>query len=950
MERRFRTISRIASVSVALMGLLVVIGWLFDVPTFRSVRPGLMSMAFNTAVAFMLAGGALALGGLDPQQRWRAVVLKGCACLILALGVLSLCEHGFGWNLGIDQLLYPQTSWPDPGSVPGRLAPVSAFNFTLLGLALLVFPRQRLAWIGQALASAVGVLGLLAVLGYAYDVQAFYQIGPFPPMALHTAIGFCLLALACLFARPEQGLMSLVSGHTYAGAMARRLLPAAILLPVVLGWLHRLGEAHGLYPAAFGAALFVLGMIIIFAAVVLASAHRLLLLEAARNRAQAEVQSLALFPEENPCPVLRVFHDGTILYANPGSAALLGFWGCQEPPCSVPEPVRQCVAQALKTNCARELEAAPDAKVYSLMVAPITAGGYANLYGRDVTARKRVEAALVAAQAQLRMITDTMAVGVTRCSRDLRYLWVSRSYARWLSRSPEEIAGRPIAEVIGPAAYAAIRPHIERVLTGQRVEYEAQVDFLGAGLVWIDALYTPTYDATGRPDGWVGVVTDITARKRAELELAATRDQLAVELRAMNLLHELGTRFLRQEELRSLLDGILGAAITITGASKGNVQLLDAASDELTISVQRGFGEEFVEFFSHIRPGEAACGTVLQTRQCVVVEDITRSPIFLAQPRALQLKLAAGVRAIICTPLLTRAGQLVGVLSVHFGAPHRPSERDLRLLDLLARQGADFIKHTKTEEALRQARDELARANKDLEQKVQDRTAQLQEMVGELEHFSYTITHDMRAPLRAMQGFGNLLVSECADCLQADRRDLLRRIAEAANRMDQLITDALNYSKIMRHQFDLLPVDAGTLLAGIVESYPQFQPPKAEVLIALNMPKVLANEAGLTQVCSNLLGNAVKFVEPGKTPQVRVWAESRGEWVRLWFQDNGIGIEKEYHDKIWEMFQQLSKGYEGTGIGLALVRKTVERMRGRVGVESEPGRGSRFWVELKRGD
>ncbi len=262
----------------------------------------------------------------------------------------------------------------------------------------------------------------------------------------------------------------------------------------------------------------------------------------------------------------------------------------------------------------------------------------------------------------------------------------------------------------------------------------------------------------------------------------------------------------------------------------------------------------------------------------------------------------------------------------------------------------DITKRKRAEEALRQARDELVRANADLEQKVQERTAQLQEMVAELEHFSYTITHDMRAPLRAMQGLGNLLVGECADCLHPARRNFIRLIAESANRMDQLITDALDFSKIMRHQFDLLPVDAGALLRGIVESYPQFQPPKAEVVIEPNIPRVLANEAGLTQVCSNLLGNAVKFVEPGKLPQVRVWAESRGQWVRLWFQDNGIGIEKDYQDRIWEMFQQLSKSYEGTGIGLALVRKTVERMRGQTGVESEPGQGSRFWVELRGGD
>jgi signal transduction histidine kinase len=106
----------------------------------------------------------------------------------------------------------------------------------------------------------------------------------------------------------------------------------------------------------------------------------------------------------------------------------------------------------------------------------------------------------------------------------------------------------------------------------------------------------------------------------------------------------------------------------------------------------------------------------------------------------------------------------------------------------------------------------------------------------------------------------------------------------------------------------------------------------------------------LTQCISNLLSNAVKFVEPGVTPRVRVWAEARGQHVRLLFQDNGIGIEKNAHDKIFQMFQRLSKRYEGTGIGLTIVKKAIEKMDGRVGLRSEPGKGSAFWLELPRAD
>ncbi|PWU20805.1 MAG: hypothetical protein C5B50_03145 [Verrucomicrobia bacterium] len=229
-------------------------------------------------------------------------------------------------------------------------------------------------------------------------------------------------------------------------------------------------------------------------------------------------------------------------------------------------------------------------------------------------------------------------------------------------------------------------------------------------------------------------------------------------------------------------------------------------------------------------------------------------------------------------------------------------------------------------------------------------SAKLQEVVGELEHFSYTITHDMRAPLRAMKGFGELLQRHYQDRVDGEGLDFIRRIIESAGRMDNLITDALNYTRVLRQQMDLKPVNAAGVLRSIVESYPQFQPPRAEVRIENDFPLVLANEAGMTQCFSNILGNAVKFVEPNKLPRVHVWAETRDHAVRFWFEDNGIGIPKRYHDLIFVMFQRLSKGYEGTGIGLALVRKTVERMKGKVGVESEVGQGSRFWIELQRCD
>jgi PAS domain S-box-containing protein len=254
----------------------------------------------------------------------------------------------------------------------------------------------------------------------------------------------------------------------------------------------------------------------------------------------------------------------------------------------------------------------------------------------------------------------------------------------------------------------------------------------------------------------------------------------------------------------------------------------------------------------------------------------------------------------------------------------------------------------KANAALMESEHKLKEVNYDLERRVGERTGRLRETTEELDHFSYSITHDLRAPLRAIQGFAKMLLDDCADCLRPRSVDLIRKMMTASERMDKLIQDTLNYSKILRSEFTLRAVDPLEVLQGIIESYPQFSACGARIRFEGEFPLVQADEAPLTQCFSNILGNAIKFVPAGRTPEILIWTETRGGRVRLYFKDNGIGIPKEFHGRIFDMFQRLDKRYEGTGIGLAIVRKAVERMGGRVGVESQPDKGSCFWVELAR--
>ena len=250
------------------------------------------------------------------------------------------------------------------------------------------------------------------------------------------------------------------------------------------------------------------------------------------------------------------------------------------------------------------------------------------------------------------------------------------------------------------------------------------------------------------------------------------------------------------------------------------------------------------------------------------------------------------------------------------------------------------------ENALRTARDELARHAAALERVVEERTRRLSETVAELETFSYSIAHDMRAPLRSMRGFSRILLEEHAAGLDEEARGFLRRIGSSAERMDQLIQDVLTFSRISSSEMALTSVDTDQLVRALIDTYPNLQTGQASLLIAGTLPVVLGNEAALTQTFSNLLDNAVKFRRPNASAVVEISAQVRDGRARISIRDHGIGIAPDHHDKIFQIFQQLSREYEGTGIGLAIVKKSVERMGGAVGLDSAAGAGATFWVEF----
>lgn len=279
-----------------------------------------------------------------------------------------------------------------------------------------------------------------------------------------------------------------------------------------------------------------------------------------------------------------------------------------------------------------------------------------------------------------------------------------------------------------------------------------------------------------------------------------------------------------------------------------------------------------------------------------------------------------------------------------------------------------------SELALRESEERLRRYATELEHRVAERTANLAQSIQSLEGVLYHVAHDLRAPLRGMASFTSILLDEYAAKLDDRGRDYAQRISNAAQRMDRLVQDLLAYGRLTHTAVPITHVSLETeVQAALAHFTEEIEDRGATIEVVRSLPPVKANAAVLNQILSNLFSNALKFMKPEVRPHLRIHAEETtsrlesvaaksngapshdaqapvvyGKFVRLWVEDNGIGISPEYHERIFRMFERLhgAGSYPGTGIGLAIVRKGVERMGGRSGVESATGMGSRFWIEL----
>lgn len=307
---------------MALGGVLVLVGWILDIAFLKSVFPGLAMMKANTALAFVLAGSSLWLTQSGDADRGARRVATACAAAASLIGAATLAEHRFGWNLGIDQLLFEDPPGAGRPAHPGRMAPATALNFVLLGLALLLLQAGRRHWLAQLLSFSAAVASWVALMGYAYGVETLYDVPYYAGMALHAAGAFVVLSLGTLLARPERGLMAGVTSDRPGGVMARRLLPTVPVIPVVVGWLRLKGERTGFYETEFGLALMVTSALVILALLIWSTARSLDRSALERERSESRLRDLI---EGAPDAVVISDAEGRIVLVNAQTERLYGY-------------------------------------------------------------------------------------------------------------------------------------------------------------------------------------------------------------------------------------------------------------------------------------------------------------------------------------------------------------------------------------------------------------------------------------------------------------------------------------------------------------------------------------------------------------------------------------------------------------------------------------------------
>jgi PAS domain S-box-containing protein len=542
----------------------------------------------------------------------------------------------------------------------------------------------------------------------------------------------------------------------------------------------------------------------------------------------------------------------------------------------------------------------------------------------DRRKRREAEALLSDRRAEADLVLEHTLDAVITISTEGRVTGWNSQAERTFGWAREEVLGRPLEEFFFPPAARGFATSENGPVLDRRIELPA---LHKKGFELPVEMTVTRITAPGRTF-FAAFVKDMREIKR---EAAA----LAVDYSVTKILADAPT-------LDAAIPGLLRVMTECLSWDLAQFWKFDAEAEVLRATHSwpplEEKNSEFVRASRLIalKIGAGLPGEVWRTGEGIWAPDISAGEVYARAGYARK----EGLRGAFGFPIVD-GQELLGVIEC-FHRDVRPP--DAELLEMMTQVGSalgQFYRRTLDAQDLSGSNDPAA----------DEREKPLRDGAEELDTFAAGIAHDLRAPLRALVGFSEILTREWSTLPEDEVEVYLDRIRSAAAGMDTVLENLLGYVRLSRERIALVPVDLGWEVEDVLRRMePEFRERDAEVRVEPPLPRALAHPRSLRQALFHLISNALKFVAPGVPPRIQIEAEDRGDRIRLSIADNGIGIPRDQHDRIFNVFERLHSisEYPGTGIGLAIVRRGMERMGGSTGVESSPGQGSTFWIELPK--